>query len=94
MKPLTILATLALTGTSLFAQGEEGGYVYNQGEARFVDNVFNFLDHFNYDQYVWCEDWLFTTSNNSNVDNMDFEHNPEQLGDIITKVDAELNGLF
>lgn len=74
MKPLTILATLALTGTSLFAQGEEGGYVYNQGEARFVDNVFNFLDHFNYDQYVWCEDWLFTTSNNSNVDNMDFAY--------------------
>jgi len=25
---------------------------------------------------------------------MDFEHNPEELGDIITKVDAELNGLF
>ena len=74
MKPLTILATLALTGTSLFAQGVEGGYVYNRGEARFTDNVFNFLDHFSYDQYFWCEDWLFTTSNNSFVDNMDIAY--------------------
>ena len=29
-----------------------------------------------------------------NVDQMDFENNPEELGEIITKVDAELNGLF
>ena len=74
MKPLTILATLALTGTSLFAQGEEGGYVYNQGEARFVDNVFNFLDHFSYDQYYWCEAPMFTTNNSSFVDDMDFAY--------------------
>ena len=29
-----------------------------------------------------------------NVDHMDFEKNPEELGEIITKIDAELNGLF
>jgi len=38
-----------------FAQGEEGGYVYNGGEARFTDNVWNFVKHFSYDQYFWCE---------------------------------------
>ena len=44
------------------------------------------------------EAWISTYTKGKvlviNVDNMDFEHNPEQLGDIITKVDAELNGLF
>ena len=57
-----------------FAQGEEGGYVYNGGEARFTDNVWNFVKHFSYDQYFWCEAALFTTSNNSYVDNMDFSY--------------------
>ena len=44
------------------------------------------------------EAWISTYTKGKvlviNVDNMDFEHNPEQLGDIITKVDAELHGLF
>lgn len=57
-----------------FAQGEEGGYVYNGGEARFTNNVYNFIKHFSYDQYYWCEANLFTTSNNSYVDNMDFSY--------------------
>jgi len=44
------------------------------------------------------EAWISTYTKGKvlviNVDHMDFEHNPEQLGEIITKVDAELNGLF
>ena len=44
------------------------------------------------------EAWISTYTKGKvlviNVDHMDFEHNPEELGDIITKVDAELNGLF
>ena len=28
------------------------------------------------------------------VDNLDFVSNPEDLGDIINKIDAEINGLF
>ena len=44
------------------------------------------------------EAWISTYTKGKvlviNVDHMDFEHNPEELGEIITKVDAELNGLF
>jgi len=28
------------------------------------------------------------------VDNIDFVNNPEDLGAILTRIDAELNGLF
>ena len=54
--------------------GEEGGYVYNQGEDRFVDNVYNFISHFSYDQYYWCQSYMFNTSNASYVDAMDFAY--------------------
>ena len=44
------------------------------------------------------EAWISTYTKGKvlviNVDHMDFEKNPEELGEIITKVDAELNGLF
>ena len=44
------------------------------------------------------EAWISTYTKGKvlviNVDHLDFENNPEHLGDIITKVDAELNGLF
>jgi len=53
---------------------EEGGYVYNRGEERFIDNVYNFLKHFSYEQYYWCQSWLFNTSNNYYVDAMDFSY--------------------
>ena len=47
-----------------------GGYVYN-GESRFVDNVYNFIKHFSYQQYYWAADYEFTTANNWYVDAMD-----------------------
>lgn len=73
-KKLTaLLAALTLTAAGASA-AEEGGYVYNQGEARFVDNVYNFIKHFSYDQYYWCQSYMFTSSNNSYVDAMDFAY--------------------
>lgn len=44
------------------------------------------------------EAWISTYKDGKllviDVDNIDFENNPEHLGDIISKVDAELHGLF
>ena len=75
---LNTLAASALTLTMAMSDSalalEEGGYVYNRGEDRFVDNVYNFLKHFNYEQYYWAEAFEFTTSNNSYVDAMDFAY--------------------
>ena len=65
--------TLSLCASNATA-GEEGGYVYNQGEDRFVDNVYNFVRHFNYDQYYWCESFMFNTANTYYVDAMDFAY--------------------
>lgn len=69
-----ITAGLILAAPSSLMAQEEGGYVYNHGENRFVDNVYNFIKHFSYEQYYWCEDWLFASSNNSYVDAMDFSY--------------------
>src|SRR5215208_746532 len=66
---IAILAlTFAVPTTSSAAQ--VGGYVYN-GESRFVDNVYNFIKHFSYQQYYWAEAYEFTTANNYYVDAMD-----------------------
>lgn len=65
---VTLLATAATAGT------KEGGYVYNQGEARFVDNVYNFLKHFSYDQYYWAQAYQFTSANNTYIDAMDIAY--------------------
>ncbi len=70
-----VAVTLALLMTSVSSYAwEEGGYVYNRGESRFVDNVYNFLKHFSYDQYYWCYAYEFTTHKNSYVDNMDIAY--------------------
>jgi len=70
---LAALVIATASASSLNAQ-EEGGYVYNRGEDRFIDNVYNFIKHFNYDQYYWCQDYQFTSSNNYFVDAMDFSY--------------------
>ena len=78
---LTLAATAAVAGLGLTITttpaamaNEEGGYVYNRGEDRFVDNVYNFIKHFSYDQYYWCQAYMFNTSNNWYCDNMDFSY--------------------
>ena len=68
---------LAVAGNVYAVDHEEGGYVYHytsSSESRFVDNVYNFLKHFSYDQYYWCEYFVFTSNNNYYVDNMDFSY--------------------
>lgn len=71
---LALLAGTALCATIAFAGTEEGGYVYNGGEARFIDNVYNFIKHFSYEQYYWTQAYEFTTANNSYVDAMDIAY--------------------
>ena len=44
------------------------------------------------------EAWISTYKEGNlliiDVDDIDFENNPEHLGSIISKIDAEINGLF
>ena len=44
------------------------------------------------------EAWISTYKDGKlliiDVDDIDFENNPEHLGSIINKIDAEINGLF
>lgn len=44
------------------------------------------------------EAWISTYKDGKlliiDVDDIDFENNPEHLGEIINKIDAEVNGLF
>jgi deoxyadenosine/deoxycytidine kinase len=44
------------------------------------------------------EAWITTYSKGKmiilDVDDLDFVENPEHLGDVISKIDAEINGLF
>ena len=78
-KPRAILA-LAATAAMVLATfpasagSQEGGYVYNQGEQRFVDNVWNFIKHFSYEQYYWAQYYEFTSANNSYIDKMDLAY--------------------
>ena len=56
---------------------KEGGYVYqytDPSEDRFLDNVWNFIHHFSYEQYYWCECLGFTRYNNRFVDAVDFAY--------------------
>lgn len=63
---------VALMLASMPASADKiGGYVYNQGEARFVDNVYNFIKYFAYEQYYWTQAYEFTSSNNWYIDAMD-----------------------
>jgi hypothetical protein len=69
-----LLATLAAQTPPLVAGSGVGGYVYNHGESRFVDNVYNFIKHFAYDQYYWTESYEFTSAEDSYVDAMNLAY--------------------
>lgn len=71
---LLAVATMLLATFSATAGTKEGGYVYNHGEDRFVDNVYNFIKHFSYEQYYWAQYYEFTTYNNSYADAMDLAY--------------------
>lgn len=65
-----VLALVAVLALPVSAE-RVGGYVYNQGEARFIDNVWNFIKWFAYEQYYWTEAYEFTSYNNWYIDAMD-----------------------
>ena len=67
------LLALLLGGGSGIAQAgdyEEGGYVAPDG----LSCVWNFVRNFSHNQYYYTYDYLFTSSNNSYTDNMDFSY--------------------
>jgi len=68
-----VLMAVVLIALPLSAE-RVGGYVYNQGEARFTDNVYNFIKYFAYEQYYWTQAYEFTTYNNSYIDAMDIAY--------------------
>lgn len=71
---LVMLCSFTSLLDTLQAGSREGGYVYNHGEDRFIGNVYNFLKHFDYDQYYYCQAYMFTTYNNTYVDAMDIAY--------------------
>jgi len=72
---IPLIAALALTiaFSPPLSAAYIGGYVY-YGESRFVDNVWNFIKHFSYQQYYWAADYQFTYANNWYVDAMDLAY--------------------
>jgi len=65
------IAGTALTSTATAQYGKkEGGYVgsYSGG---YTTVVYNFLKHFNHDQYYWSREHMWETSNDYFVDAMD-----------------------
>jgi hypothetical protein len=75
-----VAATMLLSGQS--GARDIGGYV-DRAEDRFVRNVWNFIKEFptyqavgsqtwKYSQYYYNQPYMFTTSNNSFADSMDF----------------------
>ena len=71
---LLVLYSLVLNVSDIQAGTKEGGYVYNRGEDRFINNVYNFIKHFSYDQYYWSQAYEFTNANNTYVDAMDIAY--------------------
>ena len=66
-----ILPLLFLMSNVNAIDREEGGYVGQKGQGH--DTViYNFLKHFNYEQYYWGYKHQWSTNNNNRVDAMDF----------------------
>lgn len=72
LSAITILAILAVAAPPAGAvDHEEGGYAGTMGQGH--DTViYNFLKHFNYEQYYWGYQHQWTWNNDNRVDAMDF----------------------
>jgi hypothetical protein len=68
---LLLITTIQMTNRSAASDHEEGGYAGQKGQGHDVV-VYNFLKHFNYNQYYWGYKHLWTNNNNIYVDAMDF----------------------
>jgi hypothetical protein len=64
-----LLAFLTVFSMSLFSI-EEGGYVCREEDGA-VNETWNFIKHFSYEQYYWAYPFLFKSSDSTYVDNMD-----------------------
>src|SRR6187399_1543681 len=71
LKITLVLLLVMISNADKAIDRQEGGYVGSGGQIA-VDCVWNFIKHFNYEQYYWSKDFQFTTSNNYRVDQMDF----------------------
>jgi deoxyadenosine/deoxycytidine kinase len=54
----------------------------------------DYLSRLNERYEAWAEGYTKGKILIIDVDNIDFVNNPEHLGQIITRIDAEINGLF
>ncbi len=71
--PGTLAGLLMLSGISIQGSAialEQGGYVCRE-ETGAVNETWNFIKHFSYDQYYWAVPEVFTTWDRHYVDNMD-----------------------
>jgi uncharacterized protein DUF6345 len=71
VKIIAVATMLLLAGTSKAVDRLEGGYIGSGGQIA-QDVVWNFIKHFNYEQYYLSQDFEFTSYNNHRVDAMDF----------------------
>ena len=66
-----VLLSLFLAAGAGAADHEEGGYAGTKDEGH-DEVVYNFLQHFSYQQYYYAHTFQFGSSNNARVDAMDF----------------------
>ena len=66
-----LLGIVSLVPAVRAVDREEGGYVGEKGEGHDTV-VYNFLKHFNYQQYYWGYKHQWSTNNDNRVDAMDF----------------------
>lgn len=64
---------LAASGVALAVDLEEGGYVGSKTDGA-DETVYNFIGHFSWEEYFWATRPMFTTSNDTRVDAMDFAY--------------------
>ncbi|XOF33429.1 MAG: DUF6345 domain-containing protein [Candidatus Electrothrix sp. YB6] len=76
MRNTSILMTagllLTMSSTAHALAWEEGGYCGNDPATPGV--VYNFIKHFDYEQYYWASEPMFTLANNGFVDSVDFAY--------------------
>lgn len=67
---LLLAGAFCSLATVTAADRQEGGYAGTKDQGH-DEVVYNFLKHFNYEQYYWAYDFQFTSINNRRVDAMD-----------------------
>ena len=68
---LVFIAVLMIPTVNAVVDREEGGYAGHKGQGHDVV-VYNFLKHFDWEQYYWGYKHQWSYNNNNRVDAMDF----------------------